>query len=153
TICGDRALRRTADSREPIDNSIHYFDVAVHQIHAAATPSKPLRPQTDPPLKPTLDVEELTVLTGWAQAVAEILAYAPDRVLDLVAAARPGSPWRAALNIAEPSPRLSETIDIIEQFVRTSVPPGTSLTLDALIATTCEDRPGESTLATLVRGV
>ena len=35
TICGDRAPRRTADSRPPIDNAIHYFDVSVQQIHAA----------------------------------------------------------------------------------------------------------------------
>jgi hypothetical protein len=152
TICGDRALRRTADSRQPIDNSIHYFDVAVHQIHAATAPSESLL-HIDRPLPPALEVEELTVLTGWAQAVAETLAYAPERVLGLVADARPGERWRAALKIAEPSPKLSEAIDIIDQIVRTSAPPSGSLTLDALIAATTEDRPGEANLARLVRGV
>jgi len=71
TTWGDRALRRTADSRPPIDNSIRYFDVAVHQIHAATATSGSPPLQIDPPVPPALDVEELTVLTGWAQAVAE----------------------------------------------------------------------------------
>jgi len=94
-----------------------------------------------------------TILTGWAQAVAETLAYAPERVLGLLADARPGGRWRAALKIAEPSPQLSEAIDIIDQIVRTSAPPSGSPTLDALIAAASEDRPGEAHLARLVRGV
>jgi hypothetical protein len=153
TICGDRALRRTADSRPSIDNSIHYFDVAVHQIHAAAGPSGSQPLPIEPPLPPPLDVEELTILTGWAQAVAETLAYAPDRVLALLADARPGGRWRAALNIAEPPPQLSEAIEIIDQIVRTSMPPSGSTTLDELIAAASEDRPGETNLTRLVRGV
>ena len=153
TICGDRALRRTADSRPPIDNSIRYFDVAVHQIQAAAGPSESQPLQTDPPLPPALEVEELTILTGWAQAVAETLAYAPERVLDPLADARAGGRWRAALKIPEPSPQLSEAIDIIDQIVRTSAAPDGSPALGALIAATGEERPGEANLARLVRGV
>jgi len=153
TICGDRALRRTADSREPIDNSIYYFDVAVHQIRASTTPSEPQPKQTRPPPRPTLEVEELTVLTGWAQAVAETLAYAPERVLDLVADARPGGRWRAALKIAEPSAQLSEALDILERIVRTSASPSGSTTFDALITAASEARADEPNLAGLVRGV
>jgi hypothetical protein len=152
TICGDRALRRTADSRQPIDNSVHYFDVAVHQIHAAGASSEPPLP-TDRPHPPALDVEELSVLTGWAQAIAETLAYAPQRVLDLVADARSGGRWRDALRLAEPSAQFAEAIDIIDHIVRTCAAPSDSNTLDALIAATSEDRPGEANLARLVRGV
>jgi hypothetical protein len=152
TICGDRALRRTADSRQPIDNSVHYFDVAVHQIHAAGGSSEPPLP-TDRPHPPALDVEELSVLTGWAQAIAETLAYAPERVLDLVADARSGGRWRDALRLAEPSAQFAEAIDIIDHIVRTRAAPSDSNTLDALIAATSEDRPGEANLARLVRGV
>jgi hypothetical protein len=122
TICGDRASRRTADSRQPIDNAIHYFDVAVQQIHAATARSGSQPIQIAPPLPRALEVEELTVLTGWAQAVAETLAYAPERVPGVLADARPGAPWRTALKIAEPSPQLSEAIDIIDQIVRPKRP-------------------------------
>jgi hypothetical protein len=125
----------------------------VHQIHAATATSGSPPLQIDPPVPPALDVEELTVLTGWAQAVAETLAYAPERVLDLVADARPGKRWRPALQIAEPSQQLGEAIDIMDEIVRTGVPPTGSPTLDALIDATREDRPGEADLAKLVRGV
>jgi hypothetical protein len=152
TICGDRALRRTADGRQPIDNSVRYFDVAVHQIHAASAPSESHLP-TDRPIPPALDVEELSVLTGWAQAVAETLAYAPEGVLALLADARPGGRWRDALRLAEPSAQFTDAIGIIEHIVRTSPVPSLSNALDALIAATSEDRPGEENLARLVRGV
>jgi hypothetical protein len=153
TICGARAPRRTADSRPPIDNAIHYFDVAVQQVHAAIANPGSQPSQTAPALPRALEVEELTILTGWAQAVAETLAYAPSRLADLLADARPGSPWRTALRIAEPSAQLSEAIDVIDQIVRTSAPPGGCPTLDALIAAASEDRPGEAKLAGLVRRV
>jgi hypothetical protein len=152
TICGDRALRRTADSRRPIDNSVHYFDVAVHQIHAASAPSESQSP-TDRPIPPALDVEELSVLTGWAQAVAETLAYAPERVLDLVADARLGGHWRDALKLDEPSAQLIEALNIIDRIVQTSATQNGTNTLDALIDATSEERAGETNLATLVRGV
>ena len=125
----------------------------MHQIHAAPALSGSQPSQIDPPLPPALEVEELTILTGWAQAVAETLAYAPERVLGLVADACPGGRWRAALKIAEPSPQLSDAIDVIDQIVRTSAPPSGSPTLDALIAAASEGRPGETNLARLVRGV
>jgi hypothetical protein len=153
TICGARAPRRTADSRPPIDNAIHYFDVAVQQVHAAAASSGSQPSQSVPALPRALEVEELTILTGWAQAVAETLTYTPERVAGLLADARPGAPWRTALKIAEPSAQLSEAIDVIDQIVRTSAPSNGPPTLDALIAATREDRPAEAKLAGLVRRV
>jgi hypothetical protein len=153
TICGDRALRRTADSRLPIDNSMHYFDVAVHQIRAATAPSGSPPSPVDPPLPSVLEVDELTVLTGWAQSVAETLAYAPERVDSVVADARPGQRWREALKIAEPSPQLSEAINIIDQLSRKAMPASGTLTFDALVDAAGEESPGEENLARLVRGV
>ncbi|MBS1692311.1 MAG: hypothetical protein JST91_08825 [Actinobacteria bacterium] len=153
TICGERTTRRTADSRKPIDNAIHYFDVAVHQIHATATGSAAqpdLPPSADPP---DLEVEELTVLTGWAQAVAEAVAYAPDSAAAVLADARPGAPWRTALHIAEPSPRLTDAVDVMAGFVLAEPSDGRSLTLDGLIAAVGENRPGEGKLAGLARRV
>jgi hypothetical protein len=57
-----------------------------------------------------LEVEDLTVLTGWAQALAEALASAPECVDVLLANAKAGAPWRDELQIAQPSPQLSEAI-------------------------------------------
>jgi hypothetical protein len=153
TICGDRTARRTADSRKPIDNAIYYFDVAVHQIRASSARSGSQHSQIATPLPRALEVDELSILTGWAQAVAETLAYAPERVPGLLADAHPGAPWRTALKIAEPSPQLSEAIDIIGQIVRASAPPGGPPTLDAVITAAREDPPGEAALAGLVRRV
>ena len=153
TICGARAPRRTADSRPPIDNAIHYFDVAVQQVHAATASLESQPFQSAPALPRALEVEELTILTGWAQAVAETLAYVPERVPGLLADARPGAPWRTALRIAEPSAQLGEAIDIIDQLVRTSTCSSGPPTLDALIAAAREHRPGEAKLAGLVRRV
>jgi hypothetical protein len=153
TICGERATRRTADSRRPVDNAIHYLDVAVQQVQAGSVPSASQPSEIAAALPRALEVEELTVLTGWAQAVAETLAYAPERVPALLADARPGAPWRTALKLADPSAQLGEAIDIIDQIVRTSASSSGPTTLDALIATTREDRPGEAGLAGLVRRV
>ncbi|CAM4173395.1 hypothetical protein MB901379_04210 [Mycobacterium basiliense] len=153
TICGDRALRRTADSRPPIGDSIHYFDVAVHQIHAAPTSLESRSWQPDAPLPPALDIEDLTILTGWAQAVAEALACAPDQVLVLLAEARPDRGWRAALKIAEPSAHLGEAVKIMDDVVRKSIAPPVAPTLEAVIAAMAKDSPGETILARLVRGV
>src|SRR5262249_24365052 len=79
TVCGARGTRRSADGRWPVDSGTHYYDVAVHQIRASdagsGSPSSPCGRRT--PL--VLEVDDLTLLTGWAEAVAEALAHSPDR--------------------------------------------------------------------------
>ena len=104
TACGDRATRRAADGRWPVDTGTHYFDVAVHQVHAAnsASRSEALRPQATTP--PVLHADDLTILTGWAEAVAETLAHAPDRIAAVLADAPAGAPWRAELGSQTPHP-------------------------------------------------
>lgn len=148
TICGDRSSRRTADSRKPIDNAVHYFDVAVHQIRAASAGSDP-RPTRGAESPPAVEVEELTVLTGWAQAVAEVIAYAPEQVADLLADARPDAPWRAELALAPPSAHVSDALEIMARMVGQHPSP----TIDDLIAATGEIGSGETPLASLVRRV
>src|SRR5262249_35553391 len=85
TVCGGRATRHTSDGRDPVDNVTEYFDVALYQVRAdpASTPLFDKKPE---PLAPcVLENDELTVLTGWAQALAEALVYEPERVDALLA--------------------------------------------------------------------
>jgi hypothetical protein len=100
-----------------------------------------------------LEADELTILTGWAQALAEALAYAPERVGPLLADASPGAPWRPALHIAEPSTQLSEAIYFIDRAIRAVTSPEGVLTLDALQIWCREDGPGQNGLEVLVHRV
>jgi hypothetical protein len=143
TACMDRATRRSADGRWPVVNGTSAFDVAVHQLRASSTGSEfPISASraSDPPV---LEGEDLTILTAWAEAVAEVLAYTPERVAALLAEARTSAPWRAPLGLPEPSPRLSEAIDSLGQTVQALTPTGEPPTLDALLAATAVDPPGE----------
>jgi hypothetical protein len=122
------ATRRSTDGRCPVDNVTEYFDVAVHQVRASSVGFQSLSSQSETPAPPALELDELTILTGWAQALAEAVAYAPDRVEDLLADAL-AVPWRAALRIAQPSQRLSEAICFIGQAARVLAPSGGAPTL------------------------
>jgi hypothetical protein len=67
TICMDRATRRSADGRIPVDNGTHAFDVAVHQVRASATGSPSPHPAVGQAAPHVLESKELTVLTAWAE--------------------------------------------------------------------------------------
>jgi hypothetical protein len=157
TVCIDAATRRSADGRWPVDNSTDLFDLAVYQVHAAppASDSPELAIQTtDPPP----DTTDLTIITGWAEGLAEALASAPtsERALTLLAEARPGAPWRAPLGIPQPSHQLSDMIDRLGLSIRAATPATTTrpTAFDTVLAATSqEDQPGESELDALVRRV
>jgi hypothetical protein len=147
----DRTTRRSADGRWPVDNGTHAFDVAVHQLRAASAGSSSPIPRSETKAPPLLDADELTILTAWAEAVAEVLAYAPERANAVLAEARAGARWRATLGLPDPSPRLSEAIDSMHQAVRAVAPAGGAPTFDALLLAAGQDPPGERPLDGLVR--
>jgi hypothetical protein len=118
TLSGDRATRRSADGRCPVDNLTDYFDVAVHQVRASSAGSRSSNPQSGPLTPRALEPDELTILTGWAQALAEALACAPECVDVLLANAQAGAPWRDAFQIPEPSPQLSQATYFLRRAVR-----------------------------------
>jgi hypothetical protein len=153
TACADRATRRSADGRWPVDNATDYFDVAVHQVRVpAARPQAPYSPARK--LAPSvLDAEELSILAGWAAGTAEALAHAPGRALALLADARPGAPWRAALAIAEPSPRVIDAIESLAHVVQAHMPADETAAFDAVIIAAREEQPGEQPLDSLTRRV
>ena len=152
TVCMDRATRYSADRRWPVDNSTSCYGVAVHQVRASSTGSGP--PQSPPPTTsttPVLELDELTILTAWAEGVSEAAAYAPERIDLLLAAAGPGATWRAELGLPEPSPRLADAIESLGRVARAAPLPAGASSFDALLTAAKEDQPGERTLDQVVR--
>jgi hypothetical protein len=148
----DRATRRAADGRRPVENGSEVFDMSVYQVRAARTGSG--SPNSGPalPTRPGLGADELTIVTSWAEAVAEALAYAPERVEAVLRDAHADAPWRSALGIAKPSGRLSEAIEVIDQTIRTAAAEGGDPPLDAALHAVC-DQPRDPGLERLVRRV
>jgi hypothetical protein len=152
TVCGDRATRRSADGRYPVDNVTEYFAVNMYQVRAGSAKS-PLSDFQPTPLAPqALENDELTILTGWAQALAEALMYDPECVEALLDDAQGNTQWRAKLGIAEPSPQLSQAIYFVSQAVRKASQNG-NLDLDVLHISLLEDRLSEDALDSLARRV
>jgi hypothetical protein len=151
TVCGDCTTRTSRDGRHPVDNMTEYFDVAVYQVRAsnAASPSSSAESKTA--VQRVMEVDDLTVLTGWAQALAEALAYAADCIEPLLADARGRTPWRAKLGIPEPSRQLHNALQFLERAVILAAenPP----TLEVVYISCCESRPATNELDTFVRRV
>jgi hypothetical protein len=153
TVCTDRATRRSADGRTPIDNGISCFDVAVHQVRASSTGSYSSRPPAAQAARHVLEREDLTVLTLWAEAVAEAVTYAPERTAEVLADGRPGAPWRTAMGLPEPSARLGAAIESMAQAVGALDVVDGERASDALLAVAAQDPPDEDPLDSLVRRV
>ena len=153
TLSSDRGTRRSADGRCPVDNVIEQFDVAVHQVRAGNASAMSSNSQSGPLAPRVLEADELTILTGWAQALAEALAYAPECVDVLLANAQAGAPWRDEFQLTEPSPQLSQAIYFMRGAVRAVTSPEGMPTLDALQISWGEHGPEEQGLETLVRRV
>ena len=150
TVCGARGTKRSSDGRWPVESGTHYFDVAVHQIRAADARSQPPPSRSPSPVSRAMDVDEFTVLTGWAEALAEALAYTPARARAVLADARPDAPWRRDLGVGEPSPRCSDAIDALERALGDG-----ALSLDAVLFAVRDDdgQPEDSALDRLARRV
>jgi hypothetical protein len=151
TVAMDRATRFSADGRWPIDNSTSCSAVAVHQVRAASAGSRPPKLPSSAPTRPVLELEELTVLTAWAEGVSDAAAYAPEHIDPLLAGARPGATWRAELGLPEPSPRLADAIESLARLVRAAPFRARASSFDALLTAASEDHPGETNLDQVVR--
>jgi hypothetical protein len=98
-----------------------------------------------------LDLDELTVLTAWAEGVSEAVAYSPERIDRLLAAAGPGAAWRAELGLPEPSPALADAIESLSRLARAAASPSGVTAFDALLSTAQQDRPDERSVDQVVR--
>ncbi|MFD3403113.1 hypothetical protein ACFWUU_20685 [Kribbella sp. NPDC058693] len=147
TASGSRATRRTVDGRRPVDTGTHYTGAAVHQIRAAEVGSNPT--ESVAPLPRVLDIDDVTILTGWAEAVAETLAHAPERIPALMADLRPGAAWRSGFGIPEPSAELAGALESLDRVMQEAGTP----TYDGMLTAVRDSRAGEQPLDALVRTV
>jgi hypothetical protein len=106
TLCGDRITRRSADGRHPVENVTEYFTVNVFQVRADGAKSPVPKFESTPLAPRTLETNELTILTGWAQSLAEALVYDPDYVNALLSEAKRSNRWRAKLGLEELTPQV-----------------------------------------------
>jgi hypothetical protein len=153
TVCMDRATRRSADGRWPLDNGTHAFDASIQQVAAAEKGSGSPSRETKRISRHLLGSEDLTILTGWAEAVAEALAYDPQHVDAVLANARAGAAWRAALGLPDLTSRLREAIDCLARLERAQHQGEEWPTLDVVLKALKEDKPDEERLERVVRRV
>ena len=153
TLCGARAARRSADGRQRVDNATEYFDVAVHQVRAGVSGTQPSFVQTDAPPARPLALDEVTLLTGWAQALAEAVACAPESIERVLADADAGASWRTALGLGEPSRSFCEAVSIMGRAARGVHCSEDTTRLEELYAWCQGAQAAEPGLETLVRRV
>jgi hypothetical protein len=112
SVAHTRARRRCADGRTPVDNVTGLVVAGVHQVTAApADPDRAPGPRGVTGV--ALGAAELTIVTAWADAVAEAMEHAPQRLAGVLADARPGAPWRRDLDLPEPSPALATALSAV----------------------------------------
>jgi hypothetical protein len=153
-----RTARRSYDGRRPLDNGSQFATVTIRQIRASSTGAVPpdSRARWSAPAAPAraaLEAHELTILTSWAEAAADALAFAPKRIQAVPAAAHAGAPWRAGFRIPEPSPPLDHAINTMTRAIQTAAATGIGPPLDALLHATSHSQPDEPALDRLARAV
>jgi hypothetical protein len=154
TICMDRATRYSADLRWPIDNSTSCYAVAVRQVLATSAGSG--NPQSSPSTTsttPVLELDELTILTAWAEAVSEAAACSLEYLDRLLAAAGARATWRAQFGLPEPSPQLAAAIESLGRVARAAPSSAGGRPFDALLTAAQAGHPGETILDGVVRRV
>ena len=129
----DRAIRRSADGRRPIANGSELFNISVYQVRAASAGSGLAHSGVRSALPPVLEIGDLTILSCWAEAIADALAFAPEQLAAVQADAQPGATWRAELHLPEPSTELNQAISRMFREVRTATNSDRDQPLDALI--------------------
>jgi hypothetical protein len=145
-----RTTRHSADGRPPVANTANVSAEGVRQIRALDRGGHTgvAMPEAHVDHEPVVSLEavELTILTCWAEAVAEALAASPDQLTTILYDARAGAPWRRKLGVAEPSADLASALEDLTRVV--SGPP----TVEAVL-TAMDERPRGGNYGHLVRAV
>jgi hypothetical protein len=145
-----QTTRHSADGRPPVANVADVSAEGVCQIRAldrggSTGVAMPEAPADHEPAV-SLEAVELTILTCWAEAVAEALAASPDQLNTILDDARAGAAWRRQFGVAEPSADLASALEDLARIVASGAP-----TAEAVPAAT-DERP-RSDYGPLVRAV
>jgi hypothetical protein len=147
------AVSRSFDGRRPGHDGREFSGVSVQQIRASGTGAQPARAPADRPPRPVLTADELTILTSWAEAMAEALALAPASIEALTADAEPGARWRDELGLCQPSPPLRLAINRMARTARTVVTARGDSPLETALLAAANSEPDETVLDGLARAV
>jgi hypothetical protein len=153
TASVDLAVRRSGDGRFPVENCMQFFDVSIFQVRAAGSSPTPHTPTGPPPAEPRLQPEELTILRSAAEAIAEVLAAAPQQLHRTLAEIGADGRWRARLAIDDWSAGLTETYQEMRRLLTIDGPADVEQTLDRMLAVIRADRPGASESETMARDI
>jgi hypothetical protein len=147
------AVRRSFDGRRPGHDGSEFSSMNVQQIRASCGGTQPSHAPAGSPRRPMLTADEFTILTSWAEAMAEALAFAPTSIEALAADAQPGAGWRDELRLCEPSPSLSHAITRMAQAAQTAVAANSDPPLHIALLAADDSQPGQSALDGLARAV
>jgi hypothetical protein len=147
------AIRRSFDGRRPGHNGSEFTEVSVHQIRASGTGTPPPRALAGPPHRFSLTAEELTILTSWAEAIAEVLAFAPASIEVLAADAQSGACWRGELGVCEPSSPLGRALNCAARTACTALASGGNAPLVSALLAADDSQAGESAIEGLAYAV
>jgi len=146
-----RTTRRSADGRPPVANTANVSAEGVRQIRALdrGDYSGVVMPEARVDHEPAVSLEavELTILTSWAEAVAEALAASPDQLNTILDDARAGAAWRRKFGAAEPSADLASALEDLARMVDSGTP-----TVEAVLAA-MDERPRGGDYGHVVRAV
>jgi len=146
-----QTTRRSADGRPPVANTANVSAEGVRQIRALdrGDYSGVVMPEARVDHEPAVSLEavELTILTSWAEAVAEALAASPDQLNTILDDARAGAAWRRQLGAAEPSADLASALEDLARMVDSGTP-----TVEAVLAA-MDERPRGGDYGHVVRAV
>jgi hypothetical protein len=147
------AIRRSFDGRRPGHDGSEFSSVSVRQIRASSGGTRPPHASAGLTQQLRLAAGELTILTSWAEAIAEALAFAPSSFEALTADAQTGASWREELGVCEPSPLLRQSINGIVRIARAALAAGGKPPIDTALLVAEERQPAESALEELARAV
>ena len=168
-----RSARYAADGRAPTDDATDLYVAGVHQLRAGQPRTAPSTVSSGAePRDPVLDTVELSVLSSWAEAVADAvtgaiaIATASDadnadesRVGDAVRTcvdavlvqARLGASWRAEMGLPEPSERLGVALAVLEHVTRGSLERTDQITVEGVLGALDDNSTEDGQVGRLVQ--